>query len=98
MNVLYKRYIMNVVEKIQKISHQLVNTVIRFFGLKGSWSWAIREMKKGKVVTQKCVTGTLKYRLSEDGQDRLLWDFSEKESYVAWENANFFISKVIATD
>lgn len=72
--------------------------VVRFLGLKGSWKWAVKEMKKGNMVVTASVTGTVKYRLSTDKQDRLQWDFHRKESEAKWETANFFISDMMATD
>lgn len=36
---------------------------IRFFGLKGSWSWAKRQMMNGKMVRCKHWTGALKFRI-----------------------------------
>lgn len=76
----------------------LLAPVVRFFGLKGSWKWAVKEMKKGNLLVRTSVTGTVKYRLSPDEQNRLEWDFNRKESEVKWENANFFISDTMATD
>ena len=76
----------------------VLSSIIRFLGLKGSWKWAIREMKKGKLVTKNSVTGAVKYRLSTDKQNRLQWDFHRSESEVQWENANFFVSNMMATD
>lgn len=79
-------------------SDYLLAPIVRFFGLKGSWKWAVKEMKKGKLLVRASVTGSVKYRLSVDGQNRLECDFHRKESEVKWENANFFISNMIATD
>lgn len=76
----------------------LLAPVVRFFGLKGSWKWAVKEMKNGKLLVRTSVTGAVKYRLSTDEQSRLEWDFNRKESEVKWENANFFISDMMATD
>ena len=76
----------------------LLAPVVSFFGLKGSWKWAVKEMNKGKLLVRTSVTGAVKYRLSTDGQNRLEWDFHRKESEVKWENANFFISDMEATD
>jgi len=73
-------------------------TVVRFFGMKGSFNWAIKEMKKGKIVVRDGTFGGLKYRLSTDEQNRLQWDFHRKETEVKWESANFFVSDIMATD
>lgn len=40
------------------------NWIIRTFGLKGSWSWAKKQMLKGKMVRCKHWSGALKYRIS----------------------------------
>jgi protein involved in temperature-dependent protein secretion len=71
--------------------------LIKFFGLRGSWSWAVRQMKKGHIVYPKYVTGCVKYRFSIDGQDRIQWSFQRDETRVlltesVWENANIFYS------
>ena len=84
--------------KTYSISSGLFAPVVRFFGLKGSWKWAVKEMKNGKLLVRTCVTGAIKYRLSTDGQNRLECDFHRKESEAKWENANFFISDMEATD
>lgn len=77
---------------------KILSLIIRFFGLKGSWKWAVKEMKNGNLVTMKSVSGALKYRFSVDGEYRFEWDFHKKEDEFKWENANFFISDFMATD
>lgn len=74
------------------------NWIIRIFGLKGSWDWAVRQMLDGAMVTKKSGTGVLKYRLSRDDQNRLEWDFSRSASSASWENANFFVCDLKETD
>ena len=66
--------------------------------LKGTFSWALKEMKKGKYLTMKNVTGTLVYRLSNDGQYRLEWSFDRDMDKALFANANFFLSDANATN
>ncbi len=74
------------------------NSIIRFFGLKGSFQWAVKQMKAGKIVKRRSTAGAVKYRLSTDEQNRLQWDFHRKENDAQWENAYFFVSCMEATD
>ena len=68
----------------------------RLFGLKGSWKWALKQMKKGNIVRPSSATGTVKYRFSVDKQDRIEWTF-DKENF-RWDNANIFYSDFQKTD
>lgn len=36
------------------------NWVIRTFGLRGSWSWANKQMLNGAIIKRKATTGTYK--------------------------------------
>lgn len=80
------------------------NWVIRAFGLKGSWSWAKRQMLAGKMIRQKNISGQLKYRLDSKHKNRVCWNFSAKKPdvnvpfYEVWESANHFLSDEDATD
>ena len=85
-------------KKARHFLYALLTPVVSLLGLKGSWKWAVKEMKKGKIVTRASVTGAVKYRLSQDEQFRLENDFHRKESEAKWENSNFFISYLYATD
>lgn len=74
---------------------------MNFLGLKGSFIWALMQMQKGHYLTLKSVTGSVKYRLSIDLQNRIEWDFevSRKGTGKAeWRNANIFLSDITSTD
>ncbi|MFZ4546667.1 MAG: hypothetical protein ACOYN4_04500 [Bacteroidales bacterium] len=92
----------NKTSKFQKKLHStyalVIRQVILHLRLKGSWFWALREMGKGKLVTRKNVTGSLKYRFSKDGQNRIQWDFHRNESEARWESGIVFLGDAMATD
>ena len=78
----------------------LKNHIIRVFGLKGSWSWACRQMDKGSIVYGSTWSGTVKYKLDKENQRRIVWSFRKNlkdpkwENYPlpAWESANIFLN------
>lgn len=43
------------------------NWVIRTFGLRGSWSWAKKQMLNGAIIKRKSTTGTYKIAIDESG-------------------------------
>lgn len=52
------------------------NWIIRTFGLRGSWSWAKKQMLNGAIIKRKATTGTYKIAIDDD-KNRLLvatWD------------------------
>lgn len=75
-----------------------VQAIVRFFGFRGSWKWACRQMKRGSVVRPRSATGTVKYRLDDEGQQRLQWTFDRDAAMAKWENANFFLRDQESTD
>lgn len=85
-------------KELRNALHLMIAPIVRLLGLKGSWRWAAKEMKKGKMIVRVSTTGSVKYRLSNDGGNRLEWDFHRKESEVRWESAYFFISDMMATN
>jgi len=76
--------------------------IIKFFGLRGSWAWACRQMEKGKVVRPASATGTVRYKLDNENQGRILWSFPHRKDPLGkkekWENANIFLSDFSSTD
>jgi len=54
------------------------------------------QMRMGKLIRPKRATGTIKYRFSNDGQNRIEMTFDRKD--FKWENANIFYSDLIGTD
>ena len=71
--------------------------IIRIFGLKGSWSWAKRQMMAGNVVRGKHWTGTLKLKIDSPENTLLLATFSREKPYK-WETSNYHLSKERYTD
>ena len=73
--------------------------ITRTFGLKGSWRWACKQMRQGKWVRPASATGTLKYKLDDEGQGRILWTFvRDPRTNKNWTNACLFLSDIEATD
>ena len=71
--------------KLAAMWHWLIG-LVRFFGLPGSWKWACRQMAAGKILHPSTAAGCVEYKLSSDGQRRLMWRFGGD-----WENAHFFL-------
>ena len=66
--------------------------IIRVLGLRGSWTWAVMQMIKGNIVYRTTDTGTAKYRLSQDKQNRIEWAFKKTPNMFSdWDNANIFL-------
>ena len=66
--------------------------IVAFFGLRHSWKWATRQMKKGHIVYRKTDSGAARYRLDDEGQQRIEWCFCRKMEKPEWESANIFLS------
>lgn len=68
------------------------DSIIRFFGLPGSWKWACRQMEKGRIVRRSTDTGTAKYRLDLEAQRRIVWSYkSNPPNDSEWETAYIFL-------
>ena len=77
--------------------------IIRFFGLKGSWKWAKKQMMKGKIVRCKHWTGTLKLRIDSPENSLLQSNFTSKPEPIhkgdrLWETSNHFLRYEDFTD
>lgn len=72
------------------------NWFIRFFGLKGSWSWAKKQMLKGKMVKCRHWTGALTYKIQSVENTLLLASFSDKRN--DWHSTTHFIAYENYTD
>ena len=70
--------------------------LIRFFGLNGSWKWSCRQLKKGKIIRAKNIAGTVRYKLDNESQTRILWAFPKRADPYGlnekWDNAYIFLS------
>lgn len=72
--------------------------IIKLFGLKGSWQWAVKQMQQGRIVRCKAWAGAVKYRVDNKENGLLLNDFSRTWENVKWETSNFHISLMNRTD
>lgn len=71
---------------------KLKDKIISFLGLKGSWSWACKQMDKGEIVRPANATGTVKYKLDSENQRRIMWCFNRDYDELNWSSANIFLS------
>ena len=80
----------------------MFSKIIRFFGFRGSWKWACKQMDKGKIVRCKSWTGTVRLKIDNKYNRRIIWAFpNRKDPYgllEKWESANIFLSDFEATD
>ena len=74
------------------------NWIVRKLGLKGSWSWACKQMKNGKIVKPSNITGSVKYKLDNECQQRICYTFARNIEGAKWDNANIFLSDFERTD
>lgn len=76
--------------------------MVRLLGLKGSWSWAVRQMKKGHIVRQKSATGVVRYKLDSIENGRIIFSFPKRSDsmglYAKWDSANIFLKDFTAID
>lgn len=77
----------------------MINWIIRFFGLKGSWMWACRQMDAGNIIRPASASGGIKYRLDPEAQRRIQWTFHRFPTENRdWESAKIFLSDFEDTD
>jgi hypothetical protein len=76
----------------------LLHSLVRLFGLRGSWKWACRQMDRGAIVRPRSATGAVRYKLDHEGHRRLMWAFQDHPADYRWENAYFFLSDQESTD
>lgn len=75
-----------------------MNLLRRILGLKGSWTWACRQMRKGLIVRRASDTGECKYRFDLEGQRRIEWAFKKyPNAREDWSNAYMFMSTFVNT-
>ena len=71
----------------------MIKNLIRFFGLKGSWKWACRQMDKGSIIYRTTDSGNAKYRLDTKEQRRICWHYTDNPNKNdIWPNASVFLS------
>ena len=76
----------------------MIKWIIRHFGLRGSFLWACRQMKKGRIVKLKYTTGAVKLRFDTEGQGRIQWAFVHELKNAEWENAYVFYKDILSTN
>ena len=74
--------------------------LIRVLGLRGSWSWACRQMDQGAIVRPAGATGSVKYKLDDLTNRRILWSFDREppKERRDWDGCNIFLSDFERTD
>jgi hypothetical protein len=70
----------------------------RFLGMRGSFSWACRQMLHGRIVRPASASCTVKYRFNNEVHRRLQCSFERADNPVKWDSAFFFYSDMLATD
>lgn len=61
------------------------NWVIRTFGLRGSWSWAKKQMLNGAIIKRKATTGTYKIAIDDDKNRLLVATWDHLDQSPVWE-------------
>lgn len=61
------------------------NLVIRTFGLRGSWSWAKKQMLNGAIIKRKATTGTYKIAIDDDKNRLLVATWDHLDQSPVWE-------------
>ena len=61
------------------------NWVIRTFGLRGSWSWAKKQMLNGAIIKRKATTGTYKIAIDNDKNRLLVATWGHLDQNPVWE-------------
>ena len=79
------------------------NWIIRNLGLKGSWTWAKRQMMNGKIVRCGHWDGALKLKIDSKENTLLLSNFTRESKVLhkvdkLWETSNHHISYENFTD
>lgn len=59
--------------------------VIKTFGLRGSWSWAKKQMLNGAIIKRKATTGTYKIAIDDDKNRLLVATWDHLDQNPVWE-------------
>lgn len=59
--------------------------VIKTFGLRGSWSWAKKQMLNGAIIKRKATTGTYKIAIDNDKNRLLVATWGHLDQNPVWE-------------
>lgn len=71
------------------------NWVIRTFGLRGSWSWAKKQMLNGAIIKRKATTGTYKIAIDDDKNRLLVATWDHLDQSPVWERCPHSLLKEI---
>jgi len=74
------------------------NTISNTLGLRGTWKWALRQMEAGRIVRPASALGTIKYKLDNPQNQRIVWDFSDNKEDSNWSSSNIFLKTLKRTD
>lgn len=58
--------------------------VIRTFGLRGSWSWAKKQMLNGAIIKRKATIGTYKITVDNDKNQLLVATWDHLDQSPVW--------------
>ena len=76
-----------------------MNKLKTFLGLRGSWKWACRQLKKGEIIYRTSDTGSCKYKLDDENQSRIQCAYIGRPDKVTkWVNAIIFLDDFTCTD
>ena len=74
------------------------NWIIRTFGLRGSWSWAKKQMLNGAIIKRKATTGTYKIAIDDDKNRLLVATWDHLDQNPVWERCPHNLSDEDAVD
>lgn len=72
--------------------------VIKTFGLRGSWSWAKKQMLNGAIIKRKATTGTYKIAIDNDKNRLLVATWGHLDQNPVWERCPHSLRLGLGTD
>ena len=88
---------MNLFEQERRNRYSLKNKLIRFFGLKGSWIWAKKQMINGNIVRCRHWSGGLILKI-DSPENTLLQACYSRTIPRKFETSNHHLSYELFTD
>jgi len=73
-----------------KVLHDAIVAIRESFGLKGSWKWAVRQMKKGKIVKPE-QSRHMRYKFEDGDPEKAKWYSTTREPI--WRDTKFLYCK-----
>jgi hypothetical protein len=83
--------------QIKRTQEKIKSRLIRFWGLKGSWSWAKRKMMNGSVVRCKHWSGNLILKI-DSPKNTLLQACFSRTIPLKWETSTHHLVYELFTD